>query len=62
MLSQKASRILAGVMLLFAIGFFLFAINHPEASFPWSNPVTYAIYAIYALIMAVLFAAPRKKT
>lgn len=58
--SKKICRVIAGIMLLFAIGFSLFAITHPTASFPWSNTVTYSIYVIYVLIMVVLFVAPHK--
>ena len=55
------SRIIALIMLIVAAVFFVYAINHPTASFPWSNTVTYSIYSIYVLIMAVMFIAPFKK-
>ena len=55
---RKISRIIAAAMLLFAMGFVCYAFGHPTASFPWSNTVTYCIYAVYVLTMAVLFAAP----
>ncbi len=58
---QKKSRIIASIMLIAAIAFFAFAITHPTASFPWSNAATYFIYAVYILIMAVLFVAPCRK-
>ena len=61
MLSKKKSRIIASIMLILAIVFFVFAITHPTASFPWSNAVTYFIYAVYFFIMVLLFIAPRKK-
>jgi len=61
MVSKKKSRMIAGMMLLFAIGFFLFAITHPTASFPWDNTVTYSIYAAYVFVMALLFVAPVRK-
>lgn len=57
-MSKKGSRIIAGIMCVIAVVFFLYAINHPEASFPWSNMVTYAIYTIYLLVMLLLFIAP----
>ena len=57
---KKTCRIIAGVMLVSAIGFIAFALNHPESSFPWSNTVTYTIYGLYALVMIVLFIAPFK--
>ena len=41
------SRIIGVIMLLVAIVFIMFALNHPEKSFPWSNagsfPVTLAL-------------------
>ncbi len=57
---KKKSRIVALIMLVLAIAFFAFAITHPTASFPWSNTITYFIYAVYILIMVLLFAAPHK--
>ena len=41
-------------MLIAAAGFVLFALNHPEFSFPWSNAVTYSLYGVY-LTAAILF-------
>ena len=55
---KKTSRIAAGIMLMVAIGFFIYAINHPEGAFPWSNTMTYTIYGVYLLVMIVLFIAP----
>ncbi len=60
-MSKKLSRIIAAVMFILAIAFLAFALAHPNASFPWSNVVTYAIYAVYILAMAVLFIAPFKR-
>ena len=48
-------------MLILAVVFLFVAMGHPEMSFPWGNGITYALYAIYALIMVVLFIAPFKK-
>ena len=58
---KKKSRIIASIMLIVAIAFFVFAVTHPTASFPWSNTITYFIYAIYMVIMVLLFVAPHKK-
>lgn len=44
-------------MLLFAIGFVVYALNYPTSSFPWSLEVTYTIYAGYIIIMTVCFLA-----
>ena len=57
---KKLSRIIASIMLVIALGFFVYAINHPELSWPLSNAITYTIYGIYLLIMIVLFFAPFK--
>ena len=57
---KKKSRIIASIMLIAAIAFFIYAITHPTASFPWSNTITYFIYAVYILIMVLLFIAPHK--
>lgn len=38
-----------------AVIFFLYALNNPQASFPWSNSVSYALYALYAALTAVFF-------
>ena len=37
-------------LMLAAILFILYAVNNPQASFPWSHSVTYAIYIIYGLL------------
>jgi len=60
-MSKKISRIIASVMLVLATAFLVFALTHPNASFPWSNAVTYTIYVGYILAMAVLFIAPFKR-
>ena len=43
------------LMLVLAVVFFIYAVSHPEGSFPWSNWITYLIYGIY-LAVTVLFA------
>ena len=60
-MSKKVSRIIGGIMLILAVAFLFVALGHPEISFPWGNGITYTLYAIYALIMVVLFIAPFKK-
>lgn len=60
-MNKKFSRIIGVVMVLFAIGFVVFAVTHPEISFPWSNTVTYALYGSYAVVTAVLLIAPSKR-
>jgi hypothetical protein len=48
-------------MLIIAIIFFVVALNNPQASFPWSNIITYILYGIYVIIMIILFIAPFKR-
>lgn len=60
-MNRKISRITAFFMLIIAIAFVPFALNHPEASWPWSNTVSFIIYAVYIVLMIFLFAAPFKK-
>ena len=55
---KKKSRIVAAIMLIIAVIFIVFALNHPEQSFPWDNSITFGIYVIYLAIMVVLFIAP----
>ena len=55
---KKKCRMIGSVMLFAAIGFMIFALNHPEGSFPWSNTVTFTLYGIYVVVMIVLFIAP----
>ena len=42
-------------MLIFAIGFVIYALNNPQASFPWNNAITYLIYAVYFIVMVASF-------
>ena len=46
-------------MLLFAVGFVLYAINNPQASFPWSNTISYSIYLGYIGVMIGFFVLSR---
>lgn len=60
-MAKKTSRIVGIIMLAVAIAFFVFALSHPEAGFPWSNTVTYVIYAVYLIVAAFLLIAPFKR-
>ena len=74
-MTKKSSRIVAVIMLIIAIIFFVVALNkliiaiiffvvalnNPQASFPWSNIITYILYGIYVIIMIILFIAPFKR-
>lgn len=57
-MTKKISRIISAVMLAVAVLFFLYALNHPEASFLWGNAITYTLYGVYLLVMIVLAVAP----
>ena len=60
-MKKTVLRIIGLVMVVIAIAFVVFALNHPEMSFPWSNTITWALYGLYALVIVVLFIAPAKK-
>lgn len=60
-MSKKVSREIAGFMLSLAVVFFVYALRHPEMSFPWGNWLTYLIYGVYLAVTAVLFAAPQSR-
>ena len=51
----KLYSIVGVALLLFAIAFIFFAVNNPQASFPWSNSVTYSIYIVYALLTGLIW-------
>ena len=55
------SRIIGVIMLIVAIVFIMFALNHPEKSFPWSNTITWLLYAVYFLVTMGLLIAPKMK-
>ena len=55
------TKVIGLLMILVAIVFVLFALNHPEMSFPWSNTITFTLYGMYALVMVVLLIVPKKK-
>ena len=42
------------IMMALAIGFIVYALNHPEGSFPWNNQITHIIYGGYIAIMIVV--------
>ena len=46
----KAYLITGCILMMVAILFILYAVNNPQASFPWSNSVTYIIYILYGLL------------
>lgn len=60
-MKKKVFSGLSIAMLLFAVGFVVYALNNPQASFPWSNTVSYVIYIIYLAIMIAFFTLSRKR-
>lgn len=60
-MTKKTSRIIATIMLVIAVGFVVYALSHPEASFPWSNVITLGIFVVYLIAMIIMFVAPFKK-
>ena len=61
-MTKKVSRIIATIMLVIAVGFVGYALSHPEASFPWSNVITFGIFIVYLVAMIILFVASFKKS
>jgi hypothetical protein len=60
-MKKSISRIIGVIMLIAAIVFIVFALNHPEKSFPWNNTITWLLYGIYFLVAVVLLIAPKMK-
>ena len=60
-MKKNVSRIIGVVMVAIAIAFVVFALNHPEMSFPWSNTITWGVYGVYAVVAVIFLIAPTKK-
>ena len=60
-MKKSTSRIVGLVMLIIAVAFIAFALNHPEMSFPWNNTITWLLYGLYVLVTVVLLIAPKMK-
>ena len=45
-MKKSISRIIGVIMLIVAIVFIVFALNHPEKSSPWNNTITWLLYGI----------------
>lgn len=50
-MNQKRCRTVAWVMGMLSLIFIIIALTHPELSFPWSNTITYLLYAVYLIVM-----------
>ena len=60
-MKKSTSRIVGLVMLIIAVAFIMYALNHPEKSFPWNNTITWLLYGLYFLVTVVLLIAPKLK-
>ncbi len=60
-MKKNVSRIIGLIMVVVAIIFVVFALNHPEISFPWSNTITWLLYGLYAVVTMVFLIAPTMK-
>ena len=60
-MKKSISRIIGLIMLIIAIVFIMFALNHPEMSFPLNNTITWLMYGVYFLVTVVLLIAPKMK-
>ena len=60
-MNKSISRIIGVIMLIVAFVFIMFALNHPEKSFPWNNTITWLLYGVYFLVTVVLLIAPKIK-
>lgn len=58
---RKTLKTISIIMLIAAVIFIIFALNHPEKCFPWNNFITFTIYGAYILIMLVLFIISLKR-
>ena len=60
-MKKSISRIIGVIMLIIAIVFIMFALNHPEKNLPWNNTITWLLYGVYFLVTVVLLIAPKMK-
>ena len=60
-MKKSILRISGLIMLIIAIVFIMFALNHPEMSFPLNNTITWLMYGVYFLVTVVLLIAPKMK-
>ena len=60
-MKKSILRIIGLIMLIIAIVFIMYALNHPEMSFPWNNTITWLLYVVYFLVAVVLLIAPKMK-
>lgn len=58
-MKRKTSLVIGAVLTAIAVCFASYAAGHPEASFPWSNRITFMLYGAYVwLLMKFLVDIP----
>lgn len=58
-MKKSASLMIGGILAAIAVCFVGYAAVHPEASFPWSNRITFLFYGAYSwLLMKFLVDIP----
>ncbi len=60
-MTKKTSRFIGSGMLVLALAFVAYALNHPNASFPIPLQALYILYALYLIVMVVMLIAPFRK-
>ena len=57
-MTKRRSRLIALLMIIFAMGFICCALGHPERAWPWPNWITNIIYFIYMAFAIIFLNAP----
>ena len=58
-MKRKTSLAIGAILAAIAVCFVVYAAGHPEASFPWSNRITFILYGAYVwLLMKFLVDIP----
>ena len=60
-MGKRGSRIIACILLVIGVIFFIIALNNPQFSWSWGNTITNRIYMVYLIVVVILFVAPFKK-
>ena len=50
-MKRKTSLAIGAVLAAIAVCFVVYATGHPEASFPWSNRITFMLYGAYVWLL-----------
>jgi len=50
-MKRKTSLLIGAGLLTIAVCFLFYAAIHPEASFPWSNRITFMFYGVYIWLL-----------